>query len=337
MLSQRFTDSCCSFPTKVLLLDDDATLLSALDLALQKQFLLHTSIDPAECLQHLALQQKSDWLLKQCIENLQDSELDYDSTDNYLKLSMQPIQELIYNADRFNTYSVAIIDYDMPTMDGLTFCRQLGQTAVKKIMLTGRADHTLAVTAFNENLIDRFIMKDSKNLLEELINAIKELQQQYFIDISKALLQNIAFEEHGLQAATRVCLIKNQIPQYEDYSEFYLLDNLGSVLFLTPTGRTMLIAVNHTSDLDTFYHIALDNDAAADVISALESKQKMLVLPFTNTYDVPVSDWQDYLYPATQHHVATEYYYSIITGPIDKLLPSAKHVAFFSQYLDEKK
>ena len=45
--------------------------------------------------------------------------------------------------------SVVVVDYFMPEMDGVTFCRRLNNPSIGKILLTGRAEDSVAIEAFN--------------------------------------------------------------------------------------------------------------------------------------------------------------------------------------------
>ena len=52
------------------------------------------------------------------------------------------IMSQLQSADMIST---VIVDYDMPSQNGIDFCRQLSDLPIKKVMLTGRADYKLAV------------------------------------------------------------------------------------------------------------------------------------------------------------------------------------------------
>ena len=47
-------------------------------------------------------------------------------------------------------------------------------------MLTGNKDHSMAVQAFNEGIIDHFLVKDSPNLIDQLVHSIDKMQKSYF-------------------------------------------------------------------------------------------------------------------------------------------------------------
>ena len=73
-------------------------------------------------------------------------------------------------------------------MNGLEFCRNIQNLPIRKIMLTGRADTKLAVEAFNQKIIDKFLLKDVAEEIENTIyDALIEEQKVYFEKLSSSL------------------------------------------------------------------------------------------------------------------------------------------------------
>ena len=64
--------------------------------------------------------------------------------------------------------SVIVVDHRMKPIDGVEFCQQLGSWPSKRIMLTSYDNKDLAVKAFNEKLIDAFLVKSDDNILNIL-------------------------------------------------------------------------------------------------------------------------------------------------------------------------
>ncbi len=76
-----------------------------------------------------------------------------------IDLDIPAIHREIYNSKRFLENTVLVIDYAMPVMHGMEVCKELSHLPIKKLMLTGEADDKLAVQAFNQKLINKFIRK----------------------------------------------------------------------------------------------------------------------------------------------------------------------------------
>src|SRR5450830_185894 len=77
---------------------------------------------------------------------------------------------------RFAFTRVCVVDYSMPAMSGLRVLSELTDWSGSRILLTGRADEQLAVSAFNRGLIDQFIPKQSPEIRLRLTDAIQSLR-----------------------------------------------------------------------------------------------------------------------------------------------------------------
>jgi CheY-like chemotaxis protein len=113
-----------------------------------------------------------------------------------IDVSLDMIHREVHNEHRFEQVSVVVVDYDMPEIDGLEFCRNLKNKAVKKILLTGKADEQTAVRAFNEKTIDRFIRKQDDDVMARLNRAIAELQREHFEQVEHMLADALSVGSH---------------------------------------------------------------------------------------------------------------------------------------------
>ena len=76
--------------------------------------------------------------------------------------------------------SILVVDYDMPSIDGISFIKKLNNCNVYKILLTGTADEDIAVKAFNDGLIDSYIKKQEPDALKKLYNKIIDFHLRFF-------------------------------------------------------------------------------------------------------------------------------------------------------------
>jgi len=91
--------------------------------------------------------------------------------------------------DKEGPFAVVIADYNMPGMDGISFLNEVYQRFPQTIlvMLTGRAELNIAVNAFNNAHITRFLNKPcSREILKE---TLTEGLEQYRLRMSERLLQ----------------------------------------------------------------------------------------------------------------------------------------------------
>ncbi len=76
---------------------------------------------------------------------------------------------------RYALTNVLVVDYSMPAMTGLDVLKALPQWPAQRVLLTGQADESMAVKAFNQRLINQFIPKQHPQIGQYLAQAVHEL------------------------------------------------------------------------------------------------------------------------------------------------------------------
>lgn len=164
--------SCYFYPTTLTCIDDDLSFLKSLKALLEEQNPVQDFFSPFDAAAFL------DHLTKS------GSDTEYSKIESidaiHIDVHLQRIQNLIYDASRFKQVSILIVDYFMPGIDGLSFCRKFKDSPYQKIMLTGEADQDLAISAFNEGSINQFIMKGDGNAIDKILALVQKMQLQFF-------------------------------------------------------------------------------------------------------------------------------------------------------------
>ena len=160
------------YPTTVMLLDDSEDFLTNFSLQLQNKLAVKLYSKPQTALAYLKGVDYSSHLNTRVFSTPQENHGMNPIVNHSVNLNLSTIKEEIYNPKRFDEIAVIIIDYDMPAMNGLDFCRKLGRSPIKKILLTGKGDEKIAVQAFNEGLIDHFIQKGNRDVIN-IVEVIK--------------------------------------------------------------------------------------------------------------------------------------------------------------------
>lgn len=93
------------------------------------------------------------------------------------------VERKLNDHNRFAEPSVLVVDYSMPSINGLDLCSQITNPNVKKVLLTGVADEKIAIDALNTELIDFYISKSESSLSHRLRNIITHLETRYFQDL----------------------------------------------------------------------------------------------------------------------------------------------------------
>ena len=230
-----------------------------------------------------------------------------------MNVDIPKIRTRLQDKHRFKTPTIIIVDHDMPEMSGLEFCQKLNDYPIKKIMLTGAADHKLAVQAFNDGIIHKFIAKDDPNVFEVIDQAVFALQQDYFSELSAQITKNIT--------TTTFSFLSNKAFQdfFADFIkknhiiEFYLIDPIGSFLLVNHKGERLRLVVQSDQEIENYCQTAEDHNAPEAILQALTSKEKLLCLFSEEDFNQPIEKWADYLYSTQKIAGIGSGYYAVIT------------------------
>jgi CheY-like chemotaxis protein len=156
-------------PGGVVFLDDDRDYLEMLAEVMPPDWYVRLLLRPVACIellqQELPQWEADDWAQQEIVNRWRQG------------ASLIP-QILQYWRDdstaRFALTQVCVVDYSMPAMSGLRVLSALTGWPGSRILLTGRADEQLAVSAFNRGLINQFIAKQSAEIRLRLTDAIRD-------------------------------------------------------------------------------------------------------------------------------------------------------------------
>ena len=320
------------FPTTVTFVDDSAPFLSNISLQVKSDLafqLYHSPFAALAALNHDAGIPSTDSDLFSLYRHREDANY----ADHIIRVRLDKIHREIHNAYRFDQVSVVVVDYDMPEMNGLEFCRQLTNSSIKKILLTGKADEQIAVSAFNAKTIDRFIRKQDTNAMALLNKTIAELQTEYFQDVEKTLSRAMSVGSHLFLRNTAFVERFQKIQQQLGIVEHYLTCGPNGLLMLDAVGTSYLLLVQDDAGLQEVYEIAFDQAAPPELLAQLRSGRFLPYFWQTNGHYAPIYDnWQSYLHPATKLEGPHSYSYAIVKNPDEFNL---KYVQSYSNYLDQ--
>lgn len=235
-------------------------------------------------------------------------------TNHTINLNLNAIHAEIYNPKRFSEISVVVVDYAMPGMDGIEFCRRIGNTNIKKILLTGQADEKLAIEAFNEGLIHRYIQKSDPNVAEIITKSIYDLQLQYFQVMSDMIVRMLSVTSPSCLHDKKFAEFFRQLRQEKGIVEYYLADNSGSFLLLDDDANANFLIVKNEADMRLHYDLALDNGASDEVLDQLASGEKIPCFWQATTKPPEWNDWAACLVPAHRFVSEEIYLYAYVSG-----------------------
>jgi CheY-like chemotaxis protein len=327
--------SSCYYPTTVMLVDDNINYINSLKLELLNtaDIIIKPFNNPEHALDFFISDYKPTIFTERCLTHPEEDQTDHRVID----VDMRAIREEIYNPNRFDQISVIIVDYAMPGINGLEFCRKTRNKYVKKVMLTGEADEHIAIKAFNEGIIDKFIRKNDPSFKATITKAIKELQLRFFQDISEIIVSTLTND----RTRPAVCL---DDPVFIDFfqstckqlqaREYYLTDSFGSFMFLGFDGTPSWLAIKNAEEMLAWSEIARYAGAQKSIYEPQKQYEKVLYLHLKEDHKNHPSTWTNYLHPAQQLHGREIYYYSLIQNSNAYDIQPQK-VLSFKDYLDQ--
>lgn len=253
-------------PTSVLVLDDDPLFLESLDFQFSEEVSCQTFTRPDAAMEHLRAQSVQHPNFARYFHEVsaigardkkQGPERPHG--DILLHLQFSALQAIIDDSTRQQRVSVAIVDYDMPKMSGVEFCRAIRHLPIKIILLTGKAGLETAISAFNEGLIDCFLQKQDPGVTHALRREIRRLQTQYFEEISAPIKSALALQKSLPLDDPIVLQVFKNISEDKGIVEHYICDS--------PPGITM-----RDADGNEFFLLICDSDAAEVQCNAAEAQ-----------------------------------------------------------------
>lgn len=303
------------FPTTVFFVDDSIDFLSNLSLQLDSGLAFQLYDSPSNALAILNSENNSTTPMERFFSRYHHTE-DLPLTHHVIDVNLDKVHREVYNEFRFEQVSVVVVDYDMPSIDGLEFCRRIKNPAIKKVLLTGKADEKIAVQAFNERLIDRFILKQDKDINKILNQAIVDLQHAYFSQTERMLADALTIGKHAFLRDPLFAERFREICEQLKIVEFYLCSEPDGMLMLNANGESHLLIIPNEDALLGQYEIAYEQGAPQELLDALKSNQVIAYFWKTGGYYVPeCRDWREFIYPATEFKGKQWYYYTIVKNP----------------------
>lgn len=247
---------------------------------------------------------------------------------------IQNLDNILQEQTRFQVPAVVTIDYSMPSMTGLQVCDVIAPE-IKKVLLTGEADHSLAVEAFNKNSIHRFIKKDHPELPHEINKAFFDLSYDFFSDLCKPYRE----------------LFYKQLPAFLNQVEFFpifkeLFDELGGVEFYMVSkdadylcfdaeGDAFILSFRDDKQMDLLVslvereHLEEPTPETEAIVGLVHARAELCFMD----YPIPLHhhNWTQHRVPLTAHGMKNNMLYSAVTKLESEFFPS---IFSLNQFLD---
>lgn len=295
------------YPGKVIIVDDDVNFSQTLASRLKHNYTTAVFNSPVQAIDFFDTQQPSVMDKLTLITELDNRELD--TYNIAYTIDYTEIGQLVADANRYNEPTVLIVDYEMPQMSGLEFLFSIRNRHIKKILLTAYDEKSIAVKAFNQGLIDRYLIKEPDILDSHIFDEIKQLNQDYFKSISserlgKELLQRLYDPAYDN-------LLSTWIQQF-GIQELYRIDDFGSVVGLSSSGSVISLALCSKERVEIY------TDTYNEHHTNLLKENSMIYFFSEDEESTHLDMWGKFVYPIEgklETHRGTLYYTIIKDAP----------------------
>ncbi|HKT99123.1 MAG TPA: response regulator [Paraburkholderia sp.] len=177
------------------------------------------------------------------------------------------------DANRFAQVAAIVVDYDMPGQDGLEFLASLKDENCTRILLTGTADESHAVDAFNAGLIHFYVKKSDPGMTRKLAQALVNAQRKFCAGHGHIGV-------HGTGAAyadRRTAEELHALVQRERIVEYYWRPEQNAVLTLDAAGNAGVFLAWDAHDWAAQCDVVTDEGGPAALREEMEQRRIMPV------------------------------------------------------------
>ncbi len=292
----------------IIVIDDDREFLESFRSRFRRRMLCRAFGDPEEAIRHI---RKTTPRMPRHSGCVVPGDLVSSDGDQAVVFRPAVIRDLMHDANRFEEVSVAVIDYDMPGINGLEVCRRLRDLPLRKVMLTGAADEKLAMGAFNEGLIDRFVLKQEADAVDRLEEVIHQLQVDYFGRIGNELSSLIGLNESAFLVDPVFHKYFDMLMERENAVEYFLSENPPGLQLVRGDGVVRTLLVQHYGALAVYAVAASGQPPGLNERISAGNCQPWFPTEFGFYSKEYYSSWRTHLYPAER---VGPWYCSVIDG-----------------------
>lgn len=192
-----------------------------------------------------------------------------------VRYDVSALEQEIKRPERFQRVSVFVVDYVMPTMNGVDFCAALTDKDIRCLLLTGTGDEKIAVSAFNRSLIHRHVPKPDLKYLKDLFVHVHELERQYFAEYGQSMAASWATNQADFEWMREIEAYVYEKQISLNAVEYYLLDNPRGYLFLTANGCATRMVVMSAEEIEEELERCLTLGAPTNFKSDAYARQQL--------------------------------------------------------------
>jgi response regulator RpfG family c-di-GMP phosphodiesterase len=305
------------YPTNIILIDDNEAFLTTLALSLSQSFTCQSFINPTDALLHV----NNIHHLQQTAPSL------FPKRKPSLQATFGEVPRKTLGTVEHMELSVIVVDYDMPEVNGIEFCAQVNDPSIRKILLTGCASSNVVFNAFNDNIIDYYIDKQTDGLLGKVQSVVAKMQKEYFFEQLKTLTMDYIKQEAPCFLDSALADFFDDICMELDVNEYHFSAE-KSHFILHSNEKTYSMITLDDAKMEEHIQIIKDEDGPNEWVEKLKTKMYVAYFDSEDGFYTPETQTNEHpLVKATIINGKQNYYCAVVenftvdpTGENDKKL-----------------
>ncbi|MFM0363333.1 response regulator [Paraburkholderia sediminicola] len=215
-------------------------------------------------------------------------------------------RDVLARNTRFSEVAAVVVDYDMPGLSGVEFLSSISNLRCAKVLLTGVADETVAVKAFNAGIVDLYLRKTDADSANRLVHFLKDARNTHCSEAGW-----LGLGENGMTYCDpRTRKVIDVVVAAENIVEYYWRPEQNAILMFDRAGNPSVFLAWAENDWIAQAEIVADESGPADLLRRMAVRESMPVFwphlafrPGTNFKTVTpqtIPDWDDAFYGWTR-------------------------------------
>ncbi|MFM0341504.1 response regulator [Paraburkholderia fungorum] len=180
-------------------------------------------------------------------------------------------RDILTRDSRFSEVAAVVVDYDMPGLSGVEFLSSISNLRCAKVLLTGVADETVAVKAFNAGIVDLYLRKTDPDSPSRLVNFLKDARSRHCSEGGW-----LALGENGMTYCDpRTRKVIDDVVAAEGIVEYYWRPEQNAILMFDRAGNPSVFLAWAENDWISQGEIVADESGPADLLRRMAIREAM--------------------------------------------------------------
>ena len=191
--------------------------------------------------------------------------------ERYVETSAE--RDILARASRFAEVAAVVVDFDMPGMNGVDFLSSISNLRCAKVLLTGVADETVAVKAFNAGIVDLYLRKSDGESANRLVNFLKDAKNRHCFEGGW-----LALGENGMTYCDpRTRKVIDEVVATQGIVEYYWRPEQDAILMFDRAGNPSVFVAWAENDWISQGEIVADEGGPAELLRQMAVREVMPV------------------------------------------------------------